>query len=101
MPRDTKEPQSYGSGSDWVTGKTGQEVNDQASAPPAEHRDFYDSSREAQTVPDQGGRTSDFQLADSDEPAGQPQGADNPPSKVTAAEGGAKRDSYFKKRDYK
>lgn len=29
MPKDTKEPQSYGSGPDWVTGKTGQKVTDE------------------------------------------------------------------------
>lgn len=103
MPGDTKEPQSYGSGKDWVTGKTGQEVNDPASTPPAEHRDFYDSSRESETVPDQGGRTSDVQLAESaqnDAPAGNATGANDSASRVTAKDGGAKRDSYFKKRDY-
>jgi hypothetical protein len=102
MPRDGKEPQSYGSGSDWLTGRTGQEVNDQKSAPPPEHRDFYDSSREeAQTTPNQGGLTSGVQLAESAGAAGdsRPDG-DSPVAKVTAQPGGAKRDSYFKRRDY-
>src|SRR4028118_167377 len=89
MPRDTKEPQSYGSGEDWVTGKTGQEVNDQTSAPPPEHRDFYDSSLEAETVPHQGGRTSDFQLAENAEASGTPSGADDAASNVTVQDGGA------------
>jgi hypothetical protein len=100
MPKDTREPQSYGSGSDWVTGRTGQEVNDQDATPPPEHSDFYDSSREAQTTPNQGGLTSDFQLAESAEPTGRPTGDDSPISKVTTQPGGAKRGSFFRKRDY-
>lgn len=102
MPRDTtKEPQSYGSGSDWVTGRTGQEVNDQKSTPPPEHSDFYDERRESETTtPNQGGLTSDVQLAENAEPTGHPTGDDSPISKVTTQQGGAKRDSFFKKRDY-
>lgn len=101
MPRDTKEPQSYGSGSDWVTGRTGQEVNDQDAAPPPEHRDFYDERRESETTsPHQGGETSDFQLAENAEAAGPPAGDESPVSKVTTQPGGAKRDSFFRKRDY-
>lgn len=98
-----KEPQSYGSGSDWVTGKTGQEVNEQASTPPAEHRDFYNSSREAETVPDQGGRASAVQVAESaenDMPGAGATGSYDAASRVTVKEGGAKRGSYFRKRDY-
>jgi hypothetical protein len=95
-----KEPQSYGSGKDWVTGKTGQEVNDQASAPPAEHRDHYDSTHDTDTVPDQGGRTSDVQLAENAQNAAPASGADDATTKITVKDGGAKRDSYFKKRDY-
>ena len=65
MPQDKKEPQSYGSGTDWVSGKTGQDVHDQKSAPTAEHRDFYDGRRESETSDEhQGGHTSDFQLAE-------------------------------------
>ena len=100
MPRDEREPQSYGSGGDWVTGRTGQEVNDQDSAPAPEHRDFYESSREADTGPHQGGRTSDVQRAESDAPAGSTSGESSPVAKVSSLPGGAKRDSYFKKRDY-
>jgi hypothetical protein len=101
MPRDTREPQSYGSGSDWVTGRTGQEVNDQDSTPAPEHREFYDESRESETThAHQGGHTSDVQLAESAEPAGRPTGDESPVTKVTTQAGGAKRDSYFKKRDY-
>lgn len=101
MPRDTKEPQSYGSEEDWVTGRTGQEVNDQASAPAPEHREFYDERREAETSGSvQGGLVSDFQLAENAEAEGAPTGEHAPISKVTTTPGGAKRDSFFKKRDY-
>lgn len=103
MPKDQREPQSYGSEADWVTGRTGQQVNEQKSGPAPEHRDFYDERRESETTAsedDQGGKTSDFQLAENVQPAGQPEGEHAPVSKVTTAEGGSKRGGYFKKRDY-
>jgi hypothetical protein len=98
MPR---EPQSYGSNEEWVTGKTGGQVNDQKSTPPAEHRQFYDERRDSDiSAPHQGGKTSDVQLAESAEPEGGSNDATDPSTKVNSREGGAKRDSYFKKRDY-
>jgi len=105
MPGDKKEPQSYGSNGDWVSGKTGQDVNDQKSAPPAEHRDFYDGRRESDTsASDQGGKTSPVQLAENGQAgAGTPPGAEDetsPVAQVTTQDGGAKRDSYFRQRDY-
>jgi hypothetical protein len=99
MPR---EPQSYGSNEDWVTGKTDQKVNNPKSAPTEKHLEFYDSKRESETTdPDQGGKTSDVQLADR-EPEARVEGGQTGDSaaKVNSHEGGAKRDSYFKKRDY-
>lgn len=100
-----KEPQSYGSNEDWVTGKTGQTVQDQKSSPPPEHRDFYDARHESeQSAPTQGGLPSPHQEAES---AGQSraaggaaEGEDAPAPKVTTQDGGAKRDSFFRKRDY-
>jgi hypothetical protein len=102
MPKETKEPQSYGSGGDWVSGETGQKVHDPKAAPPSEHRDFYDERRESETTESyQGGRTSDFQLAENAQPSEGPSGeASQPAQNVTSTEGGAKHDSYFKKRDY-
>ena len=99
MPR---EPQSYGSGKDWVTGRTDQQVNDPKSTPSPEHREFYDDRREPETtMPDQGGKTSETQLAESAQPAGgRTTDEHSPISRVTGADGGAKRDSFFKKRDY-
>ena len=97
-----KEPQSYGSGSDWVTGRTGQNVNDPKDTPAPEHREFYDDRRESETThEDQGGKTSDVQLGESAQPEGQSHaGADGDVPRVTTQDGGAKRDSFFKKRDY-
>ncbi len=46
MPGDTKEPQSYGSEGDWVSGKTGQRTNSPKATPPAEQSDFYDGRQE-------------------------------------------------------
>ena len=102
MPKDTREPQSYGSGSDWVTGRTGQQVNDQKGEPAPEHREFYDERRESETTgPDQGGKVSEAQLADNVQPvSGQTEDAYAPVSRVTSAEGGSKRGGFFKKRDY-
>lgn len=101
MPDDKREPQSYGSQADWVTGETGQRVHDPKAPPPEQERAFYDERRESETSDEaQGGLVSDFQLAENVQPEGAPTGADTPVQKVTTREGGAKRDSFFKKRDY-
>lgn len=102
MPKDMKEPQSYGSEKDWVTGNTGENVNNPKSRPTAEHEEFYEDAREEETSSSyQGGRTSPIQLAESAQPAGDAQAAeDSALPKVTKEEGGAKRDSFFKRRDY-
>lgn len=99
MPR---EPQSYGSGRDWVSGRTDQEVNDQKSEPAPEHREFYDERRESDvSLPDQGGKASDTQLAESAAvPSRTTRDERTPISGVTGADGGAKRGSFFRKRDY-
>ena len=102
MPNDTREPQSYGSGGDWQSGKTGQQPNDPKATPPPEHQQFYDESRESETTDHhQGGRVSDLQMAEhAQTPQGSPTGEDSPIPRVTTSEGGSKRDSYFRKRDY-
>jgi hypothetical protein len=98
MPR---EPQSYGSSEEWVTGKTDQKVNDPKSAPAPEHQEFYDERRESESsAPHQGGHTSDVQLAESVQPVANARDDGNPTTGITTQESGAKRDSYFKKRDY-
>ena len=101
MPKDQREPQSYGSNADWVTGRTGQQVNEQKSEPAPEHREFYDERRDSETSHEaQGGKVSDVQLAENAQPGGRPEEEHEPVSKVTAAEGGTKLGGYFKKRDY-
>lgn len=102
MARESREPQSYGSGDDWVSGKTDQRVNDPKSVPSGSQRDFYESHRESDQDddPGQGGRTSPQQLMDQHETGPSSTRDAEPVTKVTSSEGGAKRDSYFKRRDY-
>jgi hypothetical protein len=102
MPKNVKEPQSYGSGRGWVEGRTGEQVNNPKSTPAPEHSDFYDESRDSETsAPHQGGKPSPVQMSERDEPERGSQPIDEQPiTKVTGRDGGAKRDSYFKRRDY-
>jgi len=96
MADEKKEPQSYGSQGEWVRGTTDEKVNDQKSRPPAQHADFYDERREAETSGDvQGGLVSPLQLAENVEPAGPP-GDESKGQKKRSPDG----DSYFRKRDY-
>lgn len=105
MDEKKKEPQSYGSGEQWVRGDTGQTVNRLKGTPNSQNADFYASRHEQddQSTP----RTAP-------EPAENDGGADfgareregsgsaqNPVQKVTAKDSGAKRESYWKERDYK
>lgn len=97
-----KEPQSYGSRDEWLTGKTGEVVNPPIEEKSSQRGDFYESRRESETSsPNQGGNVSPQQLADNVRPSG---GDNEPPEvptqKVTDQKGGAKRDSFFKDRDY-
>jgi len=56
------EPQSYGSQEDWVTGKTGQEVNRQKGNPNSQHGDFYESRHDGERSGEhQGGKVSPVQ----------------------------------------
>ncbi len=60
-----KEPQSYGSGKDWVTGNTSQEVNPQKGNTNPQHSDFYAPRREnEENGPEQGGKVSPEQKKD-------------------------------------
>ena len=96
------EPQSYGSQSDWVSGKTGQQVNRQKSEPPADQSSFYENRRDSETsAPHQGGDISDVQATDN-----VPLDACAIDIEETVLKGismhehGAKRGSFFKDRDY-
>lgn len=96
------EPQSYGSQADWVTGKTGQEVNRQKGNANSQHGDFYESRRDAEeSAPHQGGEVSDVQLSESASPEITPLAEYESTRKVTDQKAGAKRGGYFRDRDYK
>jgi len=102
MPGDTKEPQSYGSQGDWSSGDVGETVNRQKGAPNSQHADFYESRREEESGPSQGGSVSPVQLADNVSAQVVQHGGDETPARKTpSAESGAKRDGYFRERDYK
>lgn len=102
MPGDKKEPQSYGSQADWQSGETGQQVNRPKAAPAAPESDFYESRHDGETSgPGEGGSVSPVQAADT---AGarvnSDRSGDVQSQNVTNAHGGARRDGFFKKRDY-
>lgn len=97
-----KEPQSYGSQGDWVTGNVGEEVNRLAGRPNSQHGDFYESRHDSErSGPDQGGKVSPEQI-DENERQGMARDVEGETSahKVTGAESGAKRGGFFRGRDY-
>lgn len=102
MPREEKEPQSYGSQGDWVSGETGQKVEQQYERTDVENAGFYESRTESANGPRQGDvmqpEWTDF--VDVLEPAGIRPEVDDPAWKVTAERNGAKRSGFFKSRDY-
>jgi hypothetical protein len=79
-----KEPQSYGSQADWVTGKTGEAVN----RSPEKHADKVEAVAAQPGESDPPGRAEP--VAESEQPV----------TKVTSTPEGAKRGGYFKDRDY-
>ena len=97
-----KEPQSYGSQADWVTGNVGGTVNKQKGSPSPQHDDFYESRRDSETSKtDQGGQVSDEQLAENANLSGRGrESGEQPVTKVTDQATGAKRGGFFKDRDY-
>ncbi|HLJ75458.1 MAG TPA: hypothetical protein VKU62_12780 [Thermoanaerobaculia bacterium] len=97
MAEEKNEPQSYGSQSEWVRGDVGEEVNRLKGNPNSQRSEFYESRREEE----QADSVSPEQLADSDQPSSHADEDDTlPVQKVEAEESGAKRDGYFKRRDY-
>ncbi len=102
MPRDEKEPQSYGSQSDWTTGHTG-ETPSREDGEPASQADFYDSRRESETNAARQGGFGQPEWTDHVDvlrPAPVDPSVDDHVRKVTADKGGAKREGFFKRRDY-
>jgi hypothetical protein len=94
------EPQSYGSEKEWLTGDTGQTVNRLKGPPNSQHADFYASRPHEESAPDQGGKVS-ADSRDQAEQKGSSDDAQTPVQKVTAKEQGARRQSFWKDRDYK
>lgn len=103
MAEQRNEPQSYGSNAEWVEGRVGQSVNRQKGDAGSQHRAFYESRRDSESSgPNQGGRVSEYQAAESVRPSPPVGGGEDfaDPPKVKSETGGARRDSYFRKRDY-
>jgi len=98
-----KEPQSYGSQGDWVTGDVGEEVNRLKGHPSSQHGDFYESRHDSErSAPEQGGKISSEQIEENVQPAGsRDAGGKVPVNKVVNVESGAKRGGFFRDRDYK
>lgn len=98
-----KEPQSYGSQGDWVTGDVGEEVNRLEGHPSSQHGDFYESRQNApRQMPEQGGKISPDQIEENVQPARKADSdGDAPVRNVTMTAAGAKRGGYFRDRDYK
>jgi hypothetical protein len=96
------EPQSYGSQGEWVSGKTGQQVNRQKSEPPAGQAGFYEGRRDSESsAPHQGGDVSEVQSGDSAPLETRAIDGDETAVKgISVRETGAKRRSFFKDRDY-
>src|SRR5437763_17045161 len=81
---DKKEPQSYGSQGDWVSGRTDQKVQ-----PPNSQRADFDDRRDSESSQShQGGDTSPVQSREHAMPSGPPTDARR---KVTVEPWGAKR----------
>lgn len=97
---DKKEPQSYGSEREWVTGRTGQQVNPQKQAPPPEHADFYDDRRESEgNATHQGGLVTAEQASET--PHAPATTGTNAEGDLESHKGVSNRESgYFRKRDY-
>jgi hypothetical protein len=103
MPNEQKEPESYGSERDRVSGYTGQHVGDTTAARTPEHADFHDSRREKETSGNDQGGLSQPEWTDHVDvlrPAAGEARVDDPTRKVTATFAGARREGFFRKRDY-
>lgn len=101
----SREPQSYGSQRDWLTGNTDEKVTTERSHahPNSQQGDFYRSRHDSdESAPHQGGDLSPVQRDERARIAA-PRRDDVeavPVQKVSAQETGARRDSFFRKRDY-
>lgn len=91
-----REPQSYGSESDWLTGKTGQTVDETPGRESRHDEEFYESRHEQEgESPAAGGDVTDTERGVS--PA---RTSDSPSTTTRAGDTVEERDSFFKERDY-
>jgi hypothetical protein len=99
-----KEPQSYGSEKDWLTGKTGQTVENTPERTSRHDEEFYESRHESEESPAPLGGKSSPQHSDPS-PRKAVDNASTPvtgtgTTKVSDAAAGDRK-SFFKKRDYR
>lgn len=91
-----REPQSYGSESDWLTGKTGSTVQGTPQRTSRHDEEFYESRT------DLDGETPAAQTPPAEGRGVKPVDTSDKPSTVTKAGGNLdERDSFFRERDYK
>lgn len=93
-----REPQSYGSESDWLTGKTGQTVENTPERTSRHDEDFYDSRNRHE------GETPAADPEVTSDPVGGSspvRTSDSPSTTTRAGDAVEERDSFFKDRDYK
>jgi hypothetical protein len=103
-PREEREPQSYGSNKEWLTGHTGEKLPEKDGIANETERKFYEPERESEhSHGTQGGMVAEETLETAAE---QPvENAHEAPVTGTATQKissqlGDEKEGYFKKRDY-
>lgn len=95
-----REPQSYGSERDWVTGRTDQTVSETQPAGPMPDVPFYESRHDSEQS--EGGSVGAFQLQDGTDPMPPNARAEDvePSTSWKVTESASGRHSYWRERDY-
>ncbi len=103
MPRDEKEPHGYGSQGDWVSGSNSENVTGSGSRTDVQHDDFYAPRRESEVSSPLGGGSQPEWTDHVDvlQPVSTVAEVEDPARKVSAEKGGAKREGFFRSRDYR
>jgi hypothetical protein len=99
------EPQSYGSNGDWLSGKTGQTVEETPQRTDRHDERFYESRHEIDPDSSKGGEVNEVQAAESDSDAPLQSKTSGSPATESAGIGVSgdsdQRKSFFRDRDYK
>lgn len=99
MPKNEgREPQSYGSEKDWLTGRTGETVDRTPEKTSRHDEEFYDGDRDREDSPGTKGGTTPS-VSDASHTSTRADVTGSAPKKVSLRAAG-ERQSYFKKRDY-